>query len=421
MKLWNTLLSVMKSGMLWACLGLIVALTFITSVTYEATKASVQVTHNGDTQIIRTHADSVEDLLTELNVTPKAHDLISHELSAPVTYGMDVEYTASTPVNLMINDESQTLYTTADTVELFLEEQGVELKEHDVISHSQESKLIDNMEIQIDRAIAITLNDGGDEEKLWTTSATVEELLNQENITLDKLDELKLSKDEKLSNDMTVSIKRIKKVTEVVEEEIEYKVVKEKDDSLHKGEEKVLTAGEPGKVKKEYEVLIVNGEEKERKLVEEDIEKESVDEIVALGTKAEAPKRRTVAQKEDKPAIERTSAKKAEASVPIKSEPKEDSTKTFTMNATAYTADCKGCTGKTATGIDLKADPDKKVIAVDPDVIPLGSKVWVEGYGTAVAGDTGGAIEGNKIDVFVPSKSDAINYGVQTVEVKVLD
>ena len=93
----------------------------------------------------------------------------------------------------------------------------------------------------------------------------------------------------------------------------------------------------------------------------------------------------------------------------------------MTVTATAYTANCEGCSGTTATGIDLNANPDKKVIAVDPAVIPLGSTVEVEGYGTAVAGDTGGAIKGNKIDVFIPSKSEAVNWGRKDVKIKVLD
>ena len=53
-------------------------------------------------------------------------------------------------------------------------------------------------------------------------------------------------------------------------------------------------------------------------------------------------------------------------------------------------------------------------------MIPLGTKVWVEGYGEAIAADTGGAIKGNKIDIFMPEKSDAINWGRKTVTVKVL-
>src|SRR5699024_7233683 len=59
--------------------------------------------------------------------------------------------------------------------------------------------------------------------------------------------------------------------------------------------------------------------------------------------------------------------------------------KTVTVTATAYTADCEGCSGVTSTGVDLNANPDAKVIAVDPSVIPLGSEVYVEGYGYATA------------------------------------
>lgn len=99
----------------------------------------------------------------------------------------------------------------------------------------------------------------------------------------------------------------------------------------------------------------------------------------------------------------------------------ETSSKEITVTATAYTADCKGCSGITATGINLKDNPNKKVISVDPNVIPLGSTVYVEGYGTAIAGDTGGAIKGNKIDIHVATTSEALNWGRKQVSVKILD
>ncbi|MGP4071517.1 3D domain-containing protein [Piscibacillus sp. B03] len=91
------------------------------------------------------------------------------------------------------------------------------------------------------------------------------------------------------------------------------------------------------------------------------------------------------------------------------------------VKATAYTAYCEGCSGTTYTGIDLRANPDMKVIAVDPNVIPLGSRVWVEGYGTAIAGDIGGAIKGNRIDIFMASEADANRFGVQQVRIRILD
>lgn len=95
--------------------------------------------------------------------------------------------------------------------------------------------------------------------------------------------------------------------------------------------------------------------------------------------------------------------------------------KELIVEASAYTASCEGCSGITATGINLKTNPHAKVISVDPTVIPLGSKVYVEGYGEAIAGDTGGAINGNRIDVFFPSQQDAINFGVKQLKVTILD
>ena len=107
--------------------------------------------------------------------------------------------------------------------------------------------------------------------------------------------------------------------------------------------------------------------------------------------------------------------------------PKEETTteeptgKEITVAATAYTASCKGCSGITKTGVNLNANPDQKVIAVDPAVIPLGSKVHVEGYGYATAEDIGGGINGHEIDVFIPKQSDALEWGRKQVKVTIID
>lgn len=115
-------------------------------------------------------------------------------------------------------------------------------------------------------------------------------------------------------------------------------------------------------------------------------------------------------------------APKQEAAPKVETEKAEPQGKTVSVTATAYTAYCEGCSGVTSTGIDLRANPNKKVIAVDPNVIPLGSRVYVEGYGEAIAGDVGGAIKGNRIDVFIPSKSSALDYGIQrNVDVTILN
>ncbi|PFA67019.1 hypothetical protein CN378_11580 [Bacillus sp. AFS015802] len=102
-------------------------------------------------------------------------------------------------------------------------------------------------------------------------------------------------------------------------------------------------------------------------------------------------------------------------------DPKNDEVvKELNITATAYTAHCEGCIGITKTGVDLLKNPDARVIAVDPRVIPLGSKVYIEGYGYARAEDTGGAIKGNRIDIYMEKEKDALQYGVRDVKVKII-
>ena len=80
---------------------------------------------------------------------------------------------------------------------------------------------------------------------------------------------------------------------------------------------------------------------------------------------------------------------------------------------TAYGSDCIGCSGTTASGTVPEIG---RTIAVDPDVIPLGSEVMIDGH-IYIAEDTGGAIKGNKIDMFVGTEADSVQYGVQQHEV----
>ncbi|MCO7124192.1 3D domain-containing protein [Sporolactobacillus shoreicorticis] len=89
-------------------------------------------------------------------------------------------------------------------------------------------------------------------------------------------------------------------------------------------------------------------------------------------------------------------------------------TKTIKVSATAY---CE--MGRTATGYNLKKHPKAKVIAVDPRVIPLGSKVKIPGYGTAIARDTGGYIKGKIIDVHFKTRHQALKWGRKHIKIKV--
>lgn len=128
------------------------------------------------------------------------------------------------------------------------------------------------------------------------------------------------------------------------------------------------------------------------------------------------------AKKKELEKAQKEAEQKAEASKKAESTTDFSYKKVLTMNATAYSSDGKDALTPghvTATGQDLWKNP--MAVAVDPKVIPLGTKLYVEGYGYAVASDTGGAIKGNIIDVHFPTTDETHNWGRRIVKVYILD
>lgn len=115
---------------------------------------------------------------------------------------------------------------------------------------------------------------------------------------------------------------------------------------------------------------------------------------------------------------------KSKDRVTVLSSRSSSSGRTLTVEASAYTAMCsEGCTGKTATGIDIR-NRTPKIIAVDPKVIPLGTVVEMfvdgESWGQYTAADKGGVIKGHKIDVLMKTEKQANNFGRRQVELKIV-
>ncbi|GIN93498.1 G5 and 3D domain-containing protein [Siminovitchia terrae] len=402
-------------------LGLVMASFLVFTATLmiliiEGTKKTVAVTLDGEQIVVKTHAGTVGEMLEELDVDVKNTDYLSHAPNSVVQDNQSLIWEPAKPVTLTVGDDSEKVLTTAKTVQQLLNEEDIKLGEHDKINISPAKNIIPDMTIEIEKAFQVVLHNGKNEEKLWTTSTTVADFLQQQDVELGELDRVEPGLDEIVSPDKSIDIIRVEKVTDVVEERIDYDVVTKEDGSLEKGTEKVIQEGQEGLVKKEFELIKENEKEVKRTLVSKEKMKESKDKIVAVGTKVTAaPAAEEKASSADSQDSKASQAAKASNSAP------ESEGKEIYMNATAYTADCNGCSGVTSTGINLRSNPDAKVIAVDPSVIPLGSKVWVEGYGYAVAGDTGGAIKGNRIDVHVQSEGQASSFGRKNVKVRIID
>jgi uncharacterized protein YabE (DUF348 family) len=368
---------------------------------FEGTKKSVALTLNGEEKEVRTHANTIQDILQDLEIPLQSEDYLYPTGSTEVTNNMKVVWEPAKQVEIKVGDVTKKVWTTAGTVKELLADEKIEIGEHDKVNISLDEKVKKNLKVEIAPAFSLKVVVGGEEKDAWSTSTTVADFLKQQGITLAEQDRVEPNLGSTVKANDVINVVRVEKVTDVVEEPKEFAVVTRKDSNLTKGKEKVVQAGQQGLIEKKYEVVKENGKEVSRKLVSEKTVKDSQDKIVNVGTKV------LVAQVSRGTSSSKTSA--------------PSGGKEFYVSSTAYTGSCNGCSGVTATGINLRANPGVKVIAVDPSVIPLGTKVYVEGYGYAVAADTGGAIRGNKIDVFFASKSEAYRWGRKQVKIKILN
>lgn len=399
-------LSGSKQKLITSGIGVFVLILFSSFVMYEATKAEVVFAENGEELTINTHKDTVGELLNELGVDVGKHDLLSHQLDALIQSGMTIDYVAAKDITVTIDGKETDYSTTAETIAAFFEENNLMFTEEDELSHNISSKIEDGLHIDVTTAFEVEIQNGNNKTTVMTTGATVKEIIEKAEVSYDQdsKDKITPSLDEEVEKGDKIEVVRVTEEEKVVEESIDFETQTKEDSSLPKGEEKVITEGKNGQVTKTYMVTMENGDEVDRELINEVVE-DSVAKVIAVGTKE--PKAQQASSNHTNHSSKNTSS--------------GSNGKTLSMKASAFTASCSGCSGVTATGINLSSNPNMKVIAVDPNVIPLGTKVHVEGYGEAIAGDTGGNIVGNRIDVHVPSSSDAYAWGVRTVEVTILD
>lgn len=294
-------------------------------------------------------------------------------------------------VKLSIDGEEETFITYKGTVKDVLQDKGLEISDHDKVQPSLESKINEDDQIEVKKAVPINVKFAKKDVKIISAEETVEEALIVGNDQLKEqgveyvegVDEVEPKLDTPVKENMNVDVTKveIKNVTE--NKKIPYDTITKKDSSLEKGKKKVESDGKHGEQEVTYQVVYKDGEEAEKKEVSSKVIATPVNAVVVQGTKNPV----------------QYIPNRGGESIAYK--------KHLVVESTAYTGH-----NNTATGIKPVYNPGGvSTIAVDPRVIPLGSLVYVEGYGYARAADTGGAIKGNIIDVFFNSESKCTSWG----------
>ena len=328
-------------------------------------------------------------------------------------------------------EKTANIVTTAKTVEEFLNEQKIVLGEDDVLNAELSAEIYPDQEITVEKSRLVGISVDGKTRFERTMKRTVGKVLEEKDIVLGEKDIVEPALDTVVKSDMTITVKRINVSEEIIETEIQYESKKEEDSSLYVGETKVKQYGEMGIKKEVYAVEQSEGEEAVKTLLSSEITKEPVDEIILVGTKKkpEVKKEKTVKQNKVTQTQTVTSVQTNVVAPTVSNNGKGFAyKKVMTMNATAYDPTLNGtipASQKTAYGLVCQYG----VVAVDPNVIPLGTKLYIESsdggaswaYGYCIAGDTGGAIKGNKIDLCFSTPAECRRFGRKTATVYILE
>ncbi|MCT1403494.1 G5 domain-containing protein [Paenibacillus sp. p3-SID867] len=324
---------------------------------------------------------------------------------------------AGKEVQLVVDGRVTTVETRGSLLQELLDEQAITLSPQDQISMPLNGAIQDGDRIIIDRAIPVKVTVGSTTKTIFTSQDTVDHVLKEAGITIQGEDIVQPAQNTKLTSNMIIDVVRVTKQKVKETEDRNFRVIKTADPSLERGDNRVIQRGEPGLMVNHYEKVYHNGKLVSKTKVSQEIERRTKDKIIAVGTK-----------KVEKPVIVQAAATDVKAKPAKLSGTKKVTTAKAVENnvvsragvdfkyskvlnnvsMTAYSAEQQGIGTRTASGTRVT---EGRTIAVDPNIIPIGWWVYIEGIGFRRAEDTGGAIKGNKIDVYYDSLKSAINFG----------
>ncbi|WP_304174776.1 ubiquitin-like domain-containing protein [Limnochorda pilosa] len=301
-------------------------------------------------------------------------------------------------VTITVDGTSQTVTTLRPSVAGVLAQAAIDLEAQDRVVPAPETRVVDGMTIQIRKAFPIVLKVDGQELALWTAAMTVQEFLDEAGVALGPLDEVTPGLETPLPGPAEVQVVRVEIETFWEEERVPYQELRWAEPTMTVGTTRVIRQGREGLDRVHVQLRYEDGVLVERRELARERVADPDHRIIGVGQRR--PTSTQVVQTPQGPKRYR---------------------RVLEVLATAYTPGPESTwpftDGLTATGVVAR----RGVVAVDPTVIPLGSHLYIPGYGLGIAADVGAAIKGNRIDVLYEDLDDALRWGRKWVKVYILD
>jgi 3D (Asp-Asp-Asp) domain-containing protein len=301
-------------------------------------------------------------------------------------------------VTLVLDGQAEPLHTRAATVADFLLEQNIVRHPEDALDVDPTSSVADGETIRYRASVPLTLVIDDVPQTVRTTDATVGAVLAQAGVVYDRHDLVTPAPGTPVADDLTVRVDHVASWVERVRTKVPAPVKRLATFDLPIGSVRVVQAGAPGIGEVSY-------------LVTRQADRNLKPSRTRLAMRIlRRPRPRVIAAGVSEYAALADLAKRGFAGTIRLAKA------AIRMVATAYTANCFGCSGWTKSG----QHAGHGIVAVDPAVIPLGSHLYIPGYGKAIAGDTGGAIQGRRVDLGFNNYAAALQFGRRNVVVYVV-
>lgn len=299
--------------------------------------------------------------------------------------------------------ESYTVKTRQENVYGLFDEKDIIVDDDEIMTFSMTDSLANGDTLEIKQGRMVTISADGVSENILTSQTNVADAIMEAGITIGENDWADPGFETQIKEGMEIALHRIDVREETVTEEFSGPVENRTDDNMYEDEKKVYK-GTKGEETIVYRVMYNGENEVYREEVSRYVTKEATATIITVGTKV-------------RPAVPTASRMGKTFTY----------SKKLTVKATAYDTSPEENGGYSKTALGLT--PGFGIVAVDPGIIPLGSKLYIEStddgkswsYGYCIAGDTGGAIKGNRVDLCYNSKSECIQFGRRDATVYVLE
>ena len=190
-------------------ISLVLFVSVISFVLYQGTKKSVKLEANGETIEVSTHAKTVEQLLQNQNIDIAEHDKISPSLNTKIVNGLAITWEQAKEVTISVDGNQSKVWTTETLVKDILKEANIKVSEHDSLAQGLDTELGAENKIDIQKAFQVALVDGVNKRQVWSTSTTVANFLKQQGIQLNEFDRVENNLENVITPESKITVDRV--------------------------------------------------------------------------------------------------------------------------------------------------------------------------------------------------------------------